>query len=89
MLNTAAPLFHKPDPKRRGHGLCSGQSANCLLDTLQATTMLGKNIEAAPPGTLLLGQLYVHKSAGSTIPATEMAKETTAGTSSSPTGTAW
>lgn len=37
--------------------------------------MLGKNIEAAPPGTLLLGQLYVHKSAGGTIPAAGMAKE--------------
>lgn len=77
--DTAAPLSHKSLPKRKG--LCSAQSTNCLLDTLQATMMLAKALEQLPTAPHCQDScLYMNLL---TVPTPEagMAKEVTAFTS--------
>lgn len=48
MQNAAVPPLHKSAPKRKGHGMCSRQSSNCLLDALQATMLLAKAQKQLP-----------------------------------------
>lgn len=83
MHNTAAPLLQKSAPNRKGHGLCSGQSANCLLDALQPTMMLANAQKQLPPAPHCQGSCLCMNLLAVPIPGVEMAEEVTAIISSS------
>lgn len=79
--DTAASLSHKSLPKRKGHVLCYAQSANCLLDMLQATMMLAKALNQLPPAPHCQDSCLWMNLLTVPTPEAGMAKEMTAFTS--------